>query len=306
MGKSLLEERFEEFLSQVETYSKENDLSELQTMCKLAKYDSNNVIIDSLNITSSSGEDDQTEHDTLKRRMYIEGLIKNYIKILKKIPVDIYSHEAQEILDSIGNLSREQLMIPCSERKGERIEFNIDFENLYPKSIKVNQDQLAFERNVKEELSKLRESVINDSLAKHDGANTEVLGFIFDFSHHLISPASTDTIMDLFSSGYCYHFAMILKDMFGGEVCWLKYRSHIVWYDTESKLCYDIYGVFDDYYDEELIPVKEMGQFLEDFKHRGHDKDLSTEQITDGACVMVNKYEKKMGWEVSTRPIQTD
>ena len=43
----------------------------------------------------------------------------------------------------------------------------------------------------------------------------------------------SNPIASLFTNGFCYYFAVILKDAFNrGEICWHKNYGHIVWRDV--------------------------------------------------------------------------
>lgn len=74
-------------------------------------------------------------------------------------------------------------------------------------------------------------------------------------------------IEHIFGSGYCYYFAEMLRLAFGGTVCWVQDRSHIVWLDgtdLENDIAYDINGVYKDY--TRLWPVSYLGDMIDDFK----------------------------------------
>lgn len=85
-------------------------------------------------------------------------------------------------------------------------------------------------------------------------------------------------IHHLFSAGYCYYFAIMLKAAFGGRICWIQDLGHIVWADCDENctveelqdsVTYDITGPFMDY--ERLWPVEYLGNALIDFLHNGKD-----------------------------------
>lgn len=81
-----------------------------------------------------------------------------------------------------------------------------------------------------------------------------------------------EEIRSVFMNGFCYHFALILKDMFDGELMWHKGYGHIVCkIDNE---CYDIEGICDDYNEEDYVPIAALKESVESFKHRGHDRDI--------------------------------
>lgn len=103
----------------------------------------------------------------------------------------------------------------------------------------------------------------------------DVLNFIADFLYNTgADPVSLATV---FTSGYCYHFAVILQHEFGGTIRWLKNRSHMVWED-ENGILYDIEGVYEiSPYDvvcslEELETCTKRGEIeisgLEEYRHR--------------------------------------
>lgn len=89
----------------------------------------------------------------------------------------------------------------------------------------------------------------------------------------------SEEVFNLFASGYCYHFAHILKAAFGrGEVCWVVGRAHIVWVD-EDGCAYDVGGLYVDY--SELRPAEYLGKLIVDFIHNGdryicRDEDFHT------------------------------
>ena len=101
-------------------------------------------------------------------------------------------------------------------------------------------------------------------------ARIDILEFIADILYHQ-GKSCESVIHLLFSSGYCYYFALILKGAFGGTICWHKGISHIVWTDsdeiTSESVFYDIGGVYYDYKDGGIVPVEELGQDLKNFLH---------------------------------------
>lgn len=108
---------------------------------------------------------------------------------------------------------------------------------------------------------------------RYPGARSDVIRFIADIIWHS-GENGIESICNLFGNGYCYHFAVILKDNFGGQVVWHKNISHILWYD--GIWCYDINGIFDDISPDEIIPAENMGEQLEVFRHRGKDDSVNT------------------------------
>lgn len=96
------------------------------------------------------------------------------------------------------------------------------------------------------------------------GGNEPVIRFIAAIIFH--SKDESDAIPTLFSAGYCYYFAVILKEAFKrGSICQAWPFSHIVWVD-EDDTPYDIYGVNQGEY-VELVPVDRYGESLNAFRH---------------------------------------
>ena len=109
---------------------------------------------------------------------------------------------------------------------------------------------------------------------RYKDVDMEVLKFIANISFFQNTLGTqTDAIYNLFSSGYCYYFANMLKSAFHrGMVCWVVNRGHIVWLDgidLKYDIAYDIGGVFEDY--EELRPVEYLGTTICNFIHNGEE-----------------------------------
>lgn len=137
---------------------------------------------------------------------------------------------------------------------------------------------------------------------KHAGANPKVLSFIWGITNYTPIPGGAEIIDNLFASGYCYHFAIILNNLFDGEIVWHKYFSHILWRETQTQICYDIHGVFEDYGGQDIVPISVLGeQGLECFLHRGND-NLYPDFVAH-VQKYVNEYERSMGWEITTNPL---
>ena len=125
----------------------------------------------------------------------------------------------------------------------------------------------------------LAEYIWRSLYPEKDKIDEKVLDFIEKISSYHQDPQKQDAVCELFSSGYCYYFAMILKEAFGrGEVCWCAPYGHICWVDDNGHP-YDIYGTCDSectYY----IPVSYIKKGLADFKHiPGESFDASEEYI---------------------------
>ena len=53
-------------------------------------------------------------------------------------------------------------------------------------------------------------------------------------------------VKDVFTNGYCYHFAAILNDLFDGYVVYNPVLNHFAFLDYESRKIYDITGAIGD------------------------------------------------------------
>lgn len=116
-----------------------------------------------------------------------------------------------------------------------------------------------------EELKKKKEEWIEAwTSGKWESSNKEVITFIADILFH--SPnLKSNNIYNLFACGYCYYFALILKDAFKrGNIVWHKGFGHIVWEDDDGT-AYDIGGVFYDYGKGDLVPLDELGDSISSF-----------------------------------------
>lgn len=132
------------------------------------------------------------------------------------------------------------------------------------------------------------ETWVNSFTDKYPSSNKQVLEFIYRTTER-----SPEVLSDFFSNGFCYYFAVMLKMNFGGNIKWLKYRSHIVWQDNNG-ICYDVWGVFDDYDDQELLPIEILGNCLELFTHKGEpwtEEKLSEEKAKLESRIIL--YEKR-------------
>lgn len=94
----------------------------------------------------------------------------------------------------------------------------------------------------------------------------EVLEFITEFLYHQHKDEIAAILHDQFRSGYCYHFAYMLRDTFHrGIVCWAAPFGHIVWKDIDDTT-YDVEGKYigEAFY---FIPVFYLGETVRDFLH---------------------------------------
>lgn len=124
-------------------------------------------------------------------------------------------------------------------------------------------------------------------------ASSEVLGFIgrFVYAQGSEAPEASEIIQNQFMNGYCYHFAVMMKHIFGrGTVCIAAPIGHIVWIDGDwfSGVPYDVCGVNESDC-EVYIPVEELGDGLEDFMHiPGKEAFCDDKQISE----ILEKYKR--------------
>lgn len=109
-------------------------------------------------------------------------------------------------------------------------------------------------------------------------ANEKVIDFIDNFSTLFgqFQQEEIDTISAVFSRGFCYYFAIILKEAFDGrgEIYMTRDDRHIVW--VLNNVAYDINGVYRTYprsanngnfFNGELIPIALIPNYMDSFKH---------------------------------------
>ena len=103
----------------------------------------------------------------------------------------------------------------------------------------------------------------------------EILSFIEDVSKH--------TTEGFYSSKMCYYFAVMLREAYGGKVCWVQDHGHIVWVDCDkdcsfeelqNKPTYDAWGVY--MVDDNLWPVEYLGKSICNFKHNHEEYFLTS------------------------------
>lgn len=146
---------------------------------------------------------------------------------------------------------------------------------------RVDEEGNIKEINLKDISIWTKEDWVNTNLKQFSDSRKDVLEFIYNIVNKFsyINLESCETIENLFACGYCYYFALMLKDAFGGKVCWHYGHGHIVWVD-ETDIAYDIHGVFTDYNEGELIPIDKVDKrIIERFRHRGHDRDISNAEL---------------------------
>lgn len=134
--------------------------------------------------------------------------------------------------------------------------------------------------------------------------------FIEVFFNHPVHPDGDSVIHYQFRSGYCWHFAHMLKTVFGdrGVVCWTAPLGHFVWYDTKTNTCFDIEGIYNflEHDVECLIPETYLtDDHLNNFKHvkswNTHYTDTEEENqiiqrykkdVAEGKCPRIPRSEE--------------
>lgn len=135
---------------------------------------------------------------------------------------------------------------------------------------------------------------VEKQLKDYPGSRRDVLDFIWDILVHTNNPDGQEAIVNLFNAGYCYYFALMLKDAFGGDIRWLRYKGHIVWVDVVNMIPYDINGVYPDADSVDLLPLDLLGDDLEGFRHRGRDDSYDMVKSANNAIDAVENYTKIM------------
>ena len=116
---------------------------------------------------------------------------------------------------------------------------------------------------------------------------SEVIYFIDKFQSAAFGYGNDiDAFLDVFSNGYCYYFAIMLKAAFNrGTVCIIAPCGHVVWVDTDG-IAYDIYGEF-PLDGESLIPEDAEDSHIIDFKHiYTEESGITDKELSD----LVKKY----------------
>jgi len=123
-------------------------------------------------------------------------------------------------------------------------------------------------------------------------ADPGVIDFIRNF---LCKDNNEDTVRALqtiFSGGYCYYFAHMLKLAFQrGEVCWCAPYGHFCWVD-EDEIPYDIFGICVTEA-EHFIPEHYLGNAITDFLHNGVFYGATEQEIKN----IITRY-KNENWNM--------
>ncbi len=167
-------------------------------------------------------------------------------------------------IQCIQRISMYDIKIPL----GMRTEILIERNQLRKEVKKEHITQNQAERFLAEYM--LREIHV---ISGKEAADKQVLSFINDFRE------DDKSIRQKFCAGYCYYFAVMLKDAFHrGEICWCAPLGHICWVD-DNGVPYDIDGVCDSDCNF-FIPIRYIREGIEDFRHvPGREFNASREYI---------------------------
>lgn len=104
---------------------------------------------------------------------------------------------------------------------------------------------------------------------------------VMDFIHRFVTlfgrltPVESSILASVFSQGFCYYFAIILKEAFGcGDICITSDCNHVVW--VYKNIAYDIGGVYNRYprsanignfFNGNLIPISMVPHYMDSYKH---------------------------------------
>lgn len=138
-----------------------------------------------------------------------------------------------------------------------------------------------------------KEYWLKEWVSCYPNADTRVLDFILTFLYHsspTLNPTDAcEAKRYTFRSGYCYYFALILKDAFQrGQICHAYPYGHIVWVDTDG-MPYDVECVYVGEA-EEFIPIEKIGDDVKNFKHvPGEDTAVTDTLLLD----YIQKLSKK-------------
>lgn len=136
---------------------------------------------------------------------------------------------------------------------------------------------------------------VNNCLEVEPHASANVLRFIEQF---LGSDANrAEVLRNQFRSGYCWHFAHMLRSTFGFGTVALAYPfGHFVWFGSEW-IPYDVEGVYQgeaDYF----VPDHLIKNMLLDFKHIPGKSISSPESVLKDTLSVINRHCRKDRFDV--------
>lgn len=123
--------------------------------------------------------------------------------------------------------------------------------------------------NLKQELKMDKKEWLLNQYRNEPQADEEVLRFIANFVFHENGKTGKgmESVKNLFSEDYCWHFAHMLKTVFGrGQIYCTVNEHHFVWRDTKTAgiMLYDINGIYHTH--KILVPEEELEEGLQEIK----------------------------------------
>lgn len=129
------------------------------------------------------------------------------------------------------------------------------------------------DRKILFDMWKYEQHTLANKAADYGKPDDRILKFIFD-AWTACGMRDAEVIRKFFRTGYCYYFALMLQDAFpGGKLVWAKPYGHICY--LYNDVPYEIEGVYPG--DGTLVPMEELGDTFEAYRHRGMDDDLRHE-----------------------------
>ena len=95
-------------------------------------------------------------------------------------------------------------------------------------------------------------SFINRQLNEFPQASEKIIEFIAKFRYMQSKKESVEALEYQYLHGYCYYFARMLQDAFGGDLYIVLDKCHIVW-SLDGKYFYDITGICNRSINKKLV-----------------------------------------------------
>lgn len=93
---------------------------------------------------------------------------------------------------------------------------------------------------------------INRQLEEFPLASKKVVRFIANFRYMQCKEDAVHALEQQFLHGYCYYFAKMLQDAFGGDLYIALNRYHVIW-SMDGQYFYDITGVCNGAINKKLV-----------------------------------------------------
>lgn len=130
---------------------------------------------------------------------------------------------------------------------------------------------------------------------------------VLQFINKVLEKDRMGCLEHVFADGYCYYFAKMLQEAFGGQVAWVQDTKHVVWVDCDKEWfsfddlqrsdAYDVYGPYDDF--ENLWPISYLGKAVVEFKHNAEKYHVSDEfKMWCDSCGITEIYGVTYIWQL--------